>query len=124
MEKKNVDVQNNEIKEFHINTESNLHTREEVARLFIDNVIQRIIKEFEDVDRGLESYVLRKFSKVLINICKFERVGLNGYKPYPEVCRGRTYIYNPETRENCLLIALATFKKLNANPQLCYRNIT
>ena len=102
MEKKNVDVENNVIKDFHVTTENNVYTREEISKNLIDNIIQRLMKAHEDVDRGIEGsgYVLRNFSKVMFNICKFERVGLNGYKPYPDTCRGKNFIYNPETRQN------------------------
>ena len=59
---------------------------------------------------------MRHITSVNITICRIDKGRLGSFVEYPKGVRGSHMVFNPKTRENCLLTAIASFKRLKENP--------
>ena len=116
-------ISNVEQKHHFLITRASLYTMNELDT-FISDTKEHICQRLENSEKELEGsgWRITGVSGFKIHLCRFAKGVLGTYAPYPRGVRGSSFIFNPNTSENCVLIALASYRyfRENTHKEPCY----
>ena len=108
-----------------INTPVDIFTLEEIP-VFKQFIVAYTVNNLENSFSKLEGSGWRavNIAEIKVHVCRINSYSLRGYAAYPSYLRGVHNVYNPDTDQNCVLIALASFKKFIKTPSVLPKNLT